>query len=600
MRQTVRHQLWIVGIAAVALFANLGATRLWDQDEAFFARTAVEMKQRNEWIVPYFNGELFAHKPPLMFWLMRLGYMFFGVNEFAARFWSAVFGVATALLVYRLGQRIFNAQVGLWAGLAMATALMFDVVARAATADSFLVFFSTLALYVFARRENWEDADSRHAASDNFSPLPWRMCAAMYAAMGLAVLVKGPIGVLLPGSVIGLYLLMRETADRASGSNVRTDRVLLFLRRLAPGRIIQAIWCMRPFTAMAAVAIVSGPWFALVGWRTGGDFLRDFFGVHNFGRFMGAMDNHGGGIWYYLPAIVVGFFPWSIFSIPMVLDLTRRCRGVELRQGGSKFLACWIVVYVGFFSVAATKLPNYVLPAYPALALATACLIDRWLTRPDSVHRWWPRLSFGSLVLVGSIMAISMPLVAKGTLHGRPVLEQLGVSTELADDIAQVGWLGVILIVGGAVGIFFAETQRRFAAMVGLACTALAFCVGLFAVVAVHIDRHQPSPAVAETIRQHSAQTPHVAQFGYFQPSLVYYIDARVEACKTPQRLVEFLEQSSDSFVVTTDEQYARLAAQLPADVVVIDKCPEFPRRGTVLILGRKTAIAQRSDGQNE
>ena len=71
MRQYLRHQLWIATTAVAVLFTNLGVTRLWDQDEAFFARTAVEMHQRHEWIVPYFNGELFAHKPPLMFWLMR-------------------------------------------------------------------------------------------------------------------------------------------------------------------------------------------------------------------------------------------------------------------------------------------------------------------------------------------------------------------------------------------------------------------------------------------------------------------------------------------------------------------------------------------------
>ena len=90
------------------LFTNLGVTRLWDQDEAFFARTAVEMHQRHEWIVPYFNGEVFAHKPPLMFWLMRVGFLLFGVTEFAARFWSAAFAVATALLVYRMGRRMFS------------------------------------------------------------------------------------------------------------------------------------------------------------------------------------------------------------------------------------------------------------------------------------------------------------------------------------------------------------------------------------------------------------------------------------------------------------------------------------------------------------
>ncbi len=107
MPESMRHQLWILLAAGTVMFTNLGSARLWDQDEAFFARSAVEMHQRHEWVVPYFNGELFAHKPPLMFWMMRLGYGMFGVNEFAARFWPAVFGIATALLTYQLGRKLF-------------------------------------------------------------------------------------------------------------------------------------------------------------------------------------------------------------------------------------------------------------------------------------------------------------------------------------------------------------------------------------------------------------------------------------------------------------------------------------------------------------
>jgi 4-amino-4-deoxy-L-arabinose transferase-like glycosyltransferase len=171
MRQSIKHQFLIFAIAAVALFTNLGTTRLWDDDEPFFARTAVEMHQRNEWVVPYFNGEVFAHKPPFMYWMMRVGYLMFGVNEFASRFWSAVFGVLTSLLVYRFGRRMFNSQVGLFAGLAIATAMDFEVVARAATADSFLIFFSTLALYLFARQANWLDSSSG-VSIDNFPTLP--------------------------------------------------------------------------------------------------------------------------------------------------------------------------------------------------------------------------------------------------------------------------------------------------------------------------------------------------------------------------------------------------------------------------------------------
>ncbi len=207
---------------------------------------------------------------------------------------------------------MFNPLIGLWSGLAMATALMFNVVARAATADSFLVFFSALALYLFARNENWEEDPQNQPVTDNFAVFVWRTCVAVYAAMGFAVLVKGPIGVLLPGSVIGLYLLMR---DVPVGVDIQswTEQVLSFLRRFTPDRIVRAVWCMRPLTAIVTVGIVAGPWFALVGLRTGGNFLREFFGVQNYGRFMGAMDNHSGGIWYYPLVMVMGFFPWSIF-----------------------------------------------------------------------------------------------------------------------------------------------------------------------------------------------------------------------------------------------------------------------------------------------
>ena len=593
MRQDLRHQAWIVFTAAVVMFTNLGVTRLWDQDEAFFARTAVEMHQRHEWIVPYFNGELFAHKPPLMFWLMRVGFSLFGVTEFAARFWSAAFAVGTALLVYRMGRRMFSPQAGLYAGLMISTALMFDVVGRAATPDSFLVFFSTLALFIFTRHESWSDENA--ASVDTATkPLPWSTCAAMYAAMGIAVLVKGPIGVLLPGAVIGLYLLVRGTAQPAADVAMSNDRILAILRRFNPARILRTIWSMRPLTALAMVLLVAGPWFAAVGWRTGGTFIYEFFGVQNFGRFVGAMDNHGGGIWYYLPAILVGFFPWSIFAIPTALDLIRRWRGRETGQNGAKFLTCWILVYLGFFSIAATKLPNYVLPAYPALALATACFVDRWLSQPARVSRWWPRLSFGTLLAVGVAAAIVPTIVFNGSHTSQAIVERLGIAPELAGDLRLIAWLGLILLAAGGIALILAELGKPQSAVAALAFLTIGFCVALFAGVAVRIDRHQPCPAVAEAIHQHSSGAPQVAQFGYFRPSLVYYSDTRVENCRNAQRVADFLESSADAFVVTTDEHFARLAPHLPADVTVIERMPEFPHRGTVLVLSRQNPVAAR------
>lgn len=597
MRLSTRHQLVIAALGAVVFFVNLGATRLWDQDEAYFARTAVEMQQRHDWVVPYFNHEMFAHKPPLMYWMMRVGFLLFGVNEFAARFWSAAFAVATALLVYRLGRKMFNAQVGLWAGLAMCTTLDFDVVARAATPDSLLVFCTTLALYLFVRREHWDaeqSSFSRDAKSAQRSER-WQTWVGIYACMAAAVLVKGPIGILLPGSTIGLYLLVRDALPKpAKGSG--WENVPEFMRRFSPLRILGTMWNMRPLLALGMLLAIAGPWFALVGLRTGGNFLWEFFGVQNIGRFLHPMDGHRGPFWYYLPAILAGFFPWSIFGGLVAVDLVRRCRGAQPWQRGAKFLACWIAVFVGFFSLAGTKLPSYVLPAFPALALATGCFIERWAANSAAVKSKWMRVSFASLVAVGAVTLIAAKTLPTLTFHGRSVLEMLDVTSQVSGDFTIISVLGVMLIAGGVGCWWCFETGRPRAAIYSLAVTGAAVWLTGFAVAAPQIDRHKATPMLAEAIRQRSVGTAHVAGFGYFQPSLVYYTDGRVDSCNSAERVLQFFEPKDDQFLITTEEQYTHLAAQLPADVVVLDRQPDFPRRGTVVLLGRKNDVAQREN----
>jgi 4-amino-4-deoxy-L-arabinose transferase-like glycosyltransferase len=626
MRETVRHQLLIAAVAVAVFFTNLGAARLWDQDEAFFARTAVEMQQRNDWIVPYFNGEVFAHKPPFMFWMMRASFAMFGNTEFAARFWSAVFSTASALLVYQIGRRMFSTRVGLWAGLAMGTAIMLDVVGRAATADSFLVFFCTLAMYLFVRAEDWCGTSELNGKRRNLA-IPLRiwiaiyttivmsvivkwpigvvlpgcliglyllvrdpMWGAIYAAMGMAVMVKGPIGVVLPGCVIGLYLLVRDPIEIANQRLGWSDRAANFLKRFAPLRVGRVFLRMQPLVAIAAVLLIAGPWYVLVGLRTGGSFLSQFFGEQNVGRFFNAMDNHSGGIWYYIPAVLVGFFPWSIFTIPMIINLVRDMRAGSESPRGAKFLACWAVVWIGFFSLASTKLPNYVLPAYPALALATACLLARW--QEQLARSWWPQISFGSLTAVGLVMAIVAPVAVFVKFGEQTLLEKAGISQELTSAFAHVGWLGVVLTVGGAACIVLILANRPRGALATFAITAPTFCLGLFAVLAIEFDRYQPVPAIATSIHRFADGSAEVAQFGFFRPSLIYYSDTRVDACKTVPSVLAFFDRSKNAFLVTTDEHYRRLAAELPGDVVVLDRQPEFPREGNVIVLGRQPKVA--------
>ena len=261
---------------------------------------------------------------------------------------------------------------------------------------------------------------------------------------------------------------------------------------------------MRPLTAIATVLLVAGPWFALVGWRTHGEFLKEFFGTQNFGRFTNAMDNHGGGIWYYVPAILCGFFPWSIFGIPTTIDLVRRCRG-------DATLSAWGEVS----GLLDHRVRRFLFAGQHEIAeLCTArlsrvgagdgvlfgSLADAAEQRASLVAAVGVRFAAVGGIGNGDCRA----LVAYGKVGGRPVLERLGLAPELRGDLALVGLLGVILIVGGVSCIVLSEVRKRQAAVIGLTIAATAFCLAFFAGAAVRFDRYQPSPGVAEAIRSHA------------------------------------------------------------------------------------------------
>lgn len=606
-----RDQLLIVGAAAVAMFTNLGATRLWDQDEAYFAGAAAEMHARGDWITPYFNGELFAHKPPLMYWMMLAGFRLFGTSEFAARFGSALCGVATALLVYHFGRRLFSRGVGLWAALALGTCLMFDVVARAATPDGYLVFFVSLAVYLFATRcagdrladdEVQRKALIATASSATASPRHWLADAwnwsLVYAAMGLAVLTKGLIGVLLPAAVIGMFLMLSAPRSELPGDASLRRRLWEYAKLLGPLNFARAAWRMRPWLGVAVVILVAGPWFLLVHVRTNGAFTHEFVWKHHVERFLQPLDNHQGPWWYYVPAILGGFFPWSVFAIPAAHEAYRTLRGGGRRAGGMLLLICWMAVFILFFSKASTKLPNYVLPAYPAIALVVGCFIDRCLREAKQSSVVLPRASFGVLAFVGGIL-VAGPLILQFGLGGSARLDELGVSPGLAQPMEWIPWLGGVLLPAGVACLLCDLASRRNWAFGVMAAAAVLFIAAALGGVALSIDRLQSSDDFARAVRSHGGAKSRLAQYGYFRPSLVYYTRDKVEDCPDAGSVAEFLAASEDHFVITPDDAFERIRDRLPPDVVVVERRPQFPKRGEVLLLSRRPPHVAQDQGRD-
>ncbi|HMC10367.1 MAG TPA: glycosyltransferase family 39 protein, partial [Pirellulaceae bacterium] len=270
MFQAQLKQIALVAIiTAFVMLTNLGGPRLWDRDEPRNAGCAREMLARGDWVVPWFNNELRTHKPVLLYWCIMTSYQGLGVNEFSARLPSALCAIGSVICVYRMGRRLFGPQAGVWAGIALATSLMFVVAGRAATPDSLLIFCSTLALTIYVCgtfRPRFEttplDALPQPILAGQYFPQHWPTALALYAAMGLGVLAKGPVGLILPTAVIGMFLLIVRLSSRTDGSKpwAARDVLVRVVAPFEPLHFIRTCWSMRPLTAIFAAAAVALPW----------------------------------------------------------------------------------------------------------------------------------------------------------------------------------------------------------------------------------------------------------------------------------------------------------------------------------------------------
>lgn len=583
-----RAPLQLVLLCGFVFLAGLGATHFWDDDETYFVEVAREMHETGDWIVPRFNRELFSHKPPIMFWLMAGAFRLFGISEFAARLPAALFGLATVLLVYHLGSRLHSRRAGFWSGVILATSLNFVVIARAAACDAELVFFCTLAIFLYVRAAQ----RAGQGALEWGHPAVRDWCA-IYAAMGFAVLTKGPIGLLLPGCVLGLFRLMTPDPEGAPGilskDHSWSPQGSLWAKlwqvacRLSPWRVAREVWCMSPGLAMACVLLVSGPWFAAVAWQTEGEFLRGFFGTHHFHRFTSGMDNHAGPAWFYLAAICVGFFPWILLVRPVLWDLWTRTRSMGRLSPADRLIVCWIVVWVGFFSLATTKFPHYVIPAYPALALLTGAYVARWEAEPNLMGRGALRLMWATLLLIGVGLLVAPGIVAR---HLR----------------LEIAWLwvpGVPVLVGAVVAYWYSQRRQVREALGAWTLSTAVFLVALFAWSASEVDRGQSNVALAQAIR---ASDPlgesRVASWHFFRPGLIYYSAElagthRIERLETIEELLEWWQSTpGPTFVVARSDEVGRERDRLPHDVREVARVPWFMKQGYELVLLQRPAAS--------
>jgi 4-amino-4-deoxy-L-arabinose transferase-like glycosyltransferase len=544
------------------------------------------MLERNDVIVPTFNGELRTHKPVLLYWLMMAGYRYFGATEWTARLPSALCSIGTIMCVWGCGRRLLGPRVGLLASVILATSVMFDVAARAATPDATLIFCMTAAITLFVltsfpRHSRFETASPTEMTATEtvfctpFSAVarPWLSATGFYVALGAAMLAKGPVGFVLPMAIIGLFLLIVrcpvrvafETNSGVSWSTARSWGVFVF-RQLsawfAPRHFLTTLWSMRPLTGMVIALVVAAPWYIAVGLATDGEWLRGFFLEHNLGRATRTMENHGGpfGL-YYIVAVMIGFFPWSVWLVSALLDARRRGRAEGGMPPGVVLGICWIAVPILLFSCASTKLPSYVTPGYPGLALLVGHLLDRLLTGHAKIGLGWVRASCGSAVLAGLGIVIGGAVAVYGMFPGEY-------------------WLlvpGLVIAVGAALSLWYGSNLRWQRLLVSYVGGAVGFSVCLFQVAAPRVSAYQQFP---EFVASTSSSKADIATFEVMRSSWVYYSNQNLKRFDRARiaELREFLQSDQPRFVVTSAVKLPVLSAELGTPLTPVREIPWFPK----------------------
>jgi len=324
-----RSWFWLVCLVClVIVFSNLGSSALFDPDEGRNAEKAREILLLGDWVTPYENFLPTLDKPVFFYWLVAISFKLFGLSEWSARLPSALAGLGCIFLVYRFARVQWGLQEGLWSSLVLITSLEFFLFSRIVIFDMTLTFFISLALFSFYAVTQTDDprAGKRH-------------CLLMYAAMGAGTLVKGPIALVLSGMIIFFYLLV--------------TRKWFLLRRLNI-----------PLGAIVCFAVVA-PWYLWVEARNPG-YLRYFLWEEHFVRYLTPHFSRTKSWYYFFLVLGIGFLPWSFFIPVTAKNLWNRTF-----TGANLFLTLWVILPFAFFSASNAKLPHYILPIYPALAILT-------------------------------------------------------------------------------------------------------------------------------------------------------------------------------------------------------------------------------------
>ena len=488
MQNNQQKYFWLLlGLSIIFFFPGLGKTPLWIYDEVRNAECAREMYERGDWIVPTFNGGLRTLKPPLHYYFMFGGFKIFGVTEWGARFFSAVFGVLTIFITYFFVKKYTSQRQSFITALVLLASTHFLFEFRMSVPDPYLIFLNAASLFTAFAFFNPDN----NREKKNY----WLWLCAI--TMGLGTLTKGPVAIALPGAAIFIWLILEKR--------------------------IKEIFSWKILVAGIIMCVVAIPWYLLVDKETNGAWTRGFFLQHNFERFSRPMEGHKGPFIIVPLIVLLGMLPASIF----IGESFRKFK-THFNNSFLKLAFCVVGIFIVFYSISSTKLPNYAMPCYPFVAILLGNFINKaWSVRTPSEEENKARL-YPFIILL--IINIALPIVA-----------YLGIKNEVnTKGMENLAAFLLLLTIAAIISFYFMLKKNFRKAVLTSFILYSIFHILMFNWLYPAIYKQNPMSKTIDMVKSYD----HVVAYHIFHPSFTYYLPNRIPVFKDLDSLKTFLQQN--------------------------------------------------------
>jgi 4-amino-4-deoxy-L-arabinose transferase-like glycosyltransferase len=539
----------LIAFAAVLLYV-LGARTLVPPDEGRYAEMAREMFASGDWITTRLNGIKYFEKPPLQTWMNALSFTLFGLGDWQARLWTGLCGLLGVVLTGVAGTRVFGARIGFYAALVLGSSFYWVACSQIDSLDMGLSGMMTMALcaLLIAQRDDAQESERRN----------WML--ACWAGMALSVLSKGLIGLVLPGGVLVFYTIFSRDWAIWKRLHIVKGLILFFL--------------------------IATPWFVLVGLKNPEQ--PHFFFVHeHFDRFF-KKEHHREAAWYiFFVLLAAGSVPWVGVLVQSLVGAARR-DGETTTFRPRLMLLVWVAFITLFFTKSNSKLPGYILPVFPGVALLVAVYLDAGTRRGRM-------LTAALTALLGVGLLVTVPFMHKFARHaGEDVLYAAYQPWVLA--------AGLVLLIGGCLALLYARQMLRDLFVVVLAVAGFAG-TELMLVGFEPIGQVRAGVDLLPALRAAGAANPamKVYSVGIYEQSLTFYLGRPVTLVDYRDEFDFGLQQQPELAIPTIPAFVARWRLDAAAGVrdVAITRpeiAVDLQRQGVPLRIvagdARRTVIA--------